>query len=254
VIGRPFWRTRLEIEFDGTPFAGWQRQENALSVQEVIEEAARRFAKGDVHCYGAGRTDAGVHALAMTAHLDIQKDRSSSEVMGALNALMRPHPVAIIRARSVGEDFHARFSATERHYVYRIAARRPPLALDRNRAWQVPYPLDAAPMREAAAHLVGKHDFTTFRSAHCQAKYPVKSLSEITIEERGEEIRLFLRAPSFLHNQVRSIVGTLERAGAGRWTPDDVRAALEARDRAACGPVAPASGLYFARAVYPAAG
>jgi tRNA pseudouridine38-40 synthase len=250
VIARPFWRYRLIVEFDGGPFAGWQRQENALSVQEVIENAAERFAGGAVHCYGAGRTDAGVHAIAMTAHLDIPKKMDAFSVQNAANALMRPHPVAVLSAQETSEDFHARFSAKERQYLYRLTTRRAPLALQAGKSWQVPYPLDIAPMEEAAASLIGKHDFTTFRSAHCQAKDPVKSLDEIRIQRQGEDIEIFLRAPSFLHNQVRSIVGTLERVGAGRWRASDVAAALNAKDRARCGPVAPAQGLYFLKAVY----
>ncbi|NNU16129.1 tRNA pseudouridine(38-40) synthase TruA [Parvularcula sp. ZS-1/3] len=247
---RPFWRYRLEIEYDGGPFAGWQRQTNALSVQQVIEDAAAKFTQGTAHCYGAGRTDTGVHARAMTAHLDLPKEVDPFTVQNALNALIRPHPVAILSAEEVSEDFHARFSAKERQYLYRYVTRRAPLALEAGKAWQVPYALDAEAMAEAAQHLVGKHDFTTFRSSHCQSKSPHKSITEINVTQDEERIDLFLRAPSFLHNQVRSIAGTLDRVGAGRWSADDVKDALEATDRTRCGPVAPAEGLYFLKAVY----
>lgn len=250
MIGEPFWRYRLLIEYDGTPFAGWQRQENAPSVQQVIEDAAQQFTPGEVHCYGAGRTDSGVHALGMTAHLDIQKEMDAFQVMNALNAIIRPHPVAILTAEAVSHDFHARFSATGRHYLYRLTARRAPLALTQNRAWQVPYSLDAEAMHDAAQVFVGLHDFTTFRSAHCQSKSPVKTLDEISITRTGDDIDVYLRAPSFLHNQVRSLVGTLERVGAGRWSKADVEAALKSADRSQCGPVAPAHGLYFVKADY----
>lgn len=250
MIPEPFWRYRIEVEFDGEPFAGWQRQDNAPSVQAAIEDAALAFAPGAVHCYGAGRTDAGVHALAMTAHLDIQKQMDPFKVESALNALLRPLPIAILSATEVSHDFHARFGAKERSYLYRFACRRSPLALEKGRAWQVPHTLDTAAMAEAARHLEGLHDFTTFRSAHCQSKDPVKTLTEIIVRETEEGVALDLRAPSFLHNQVRSIAGTLERVGAGRWTPLDVKSALEAKDRSRCAPVAPAHGLYFVRARY----
>ena len=250
MIGEPFWRYRLEIEYAGGPFAGWQRQDNALSVQQVIEDAARVFSPGQVHCYGAGRTDAGVHAIAMTAHLDIRKEMEPFALMNALNALVRPHPVAILSTERVTPDFHARFSATARHYLYRIVNRRAPPALDAGLAWHIPYPLDAEAMATAAQVLVGRHDFTTFRSAHCQSKSPVKTLTAIRVACDDDDIRLHLEAPSFLHNQVRSIVGTLERVGANRWTVDDVEQALLACDRSRCGPVAPAHGLYFVKAVY----
>ncbi|MEM9810250.1 MAG: tRNA pseudouridine(38-40) synthase TruA [Pseudomonadota bacterium] len=247
-------RHRIEVEFDGGPFAGWQRQDNAPSVQQVIEEAAEHFAGGPCACYGAGRTDAGVHALAMTAHLDLPKAVDAFTVQNALNALMRPHPIAIIRAAPVGDDFHARFSCIERRYLYRLVTRRSPLALERGKAWRVPLILDVEAMRHGAAHLLGLQDFTTFRSVHCQAQTAVKTLTDIVIETDDERIDIRLRAPSFLHNQVRSIVGTLERVAAGRWSPDDVRSALEAKDRSRCGPVAPAHGLYFDQAIYPEPG
>lgn len=250
MIDRPFWRYRLEIEYDGGPFAGWQRQENAPSVQQTIEDAAAKFAHGETHCYGAGRTDSGVHALAMTAHLDLPKEVDPFTVQNALNALVRPWPVSILSSELVEEDFHARFSAKERQYLYRIVSRRAPLALEAGKAWQVPYALDADAMAEGSKLLVGVHDFTTFRSSHCQSRSPVKSLTEMIVERSGDEITLRLCAPSFLHNQVRSIVGTLERVGAGKWSVNDVKHALEAADRTRCGPVAPAAGLYFVKAVY----
>jgi len=245
-------RHRIEVEYNGTPFAGWQRQENANSVQHVIEDAGAQLSGGKTHCYGAGRTDAGVHALAMTAHIDLAKPMDSWAVLNGLNALARPHPVAILNAAPVDEDFHARFSCTERRYVYRLIRRRAPLALEAKRLWQIPYDLDAKAMGKAAQHLVGHHDFTTFRSVQCQSKSPVKSISEILVTEDGPVIEVRIRAQSFLHNQVRSIVGTLERVGAGRWQSGDVKDALEAKDRSRCGPVAPAHGLYFEKAIYDA--
>ncbi|MEO1042668.1 MAG: tRNA pseudouridine(38-40) synthase TruA [Pseudomonadota bacterium] len=247
-------RHRIEVEFDGAPFAGWQRQDGALSVQQVLEEAGEQLSGGKTHCYGAGRTDAGVHAIAMTAHIDLAKPMDSWAVMNALNALSRPHPVAVLRAEPVDDRFHARFSCVERRYLYRLIQRRAPLALDAGRLWQVSHSLDIGLMQKAADHLVGHHDFTTFRSVHCQSKSPVKSITEITVSEDGPEIIVRLRARSFLHNQVRSIVGTLERVGAGRWEPGAVKEALDAQDRSRCGPVAPAHGLYFEKAVYEPAG
>nr|WP_305889107.1 tRNA pseudouridine(38-40) synthase TruA [Parvularcula maris] len=240
----------MEVEYDGGPFAGWQRQENAPSVQATIEDAALVLAPGEAHCYGAGRTDAGVHALGMTAHLDMQREIDPFKLQGALNGIMRPAPVSVLSAELTDKDFHARFSCTERRYLYRIVCRRAPLALDEGRAWRVTQELDAEAMAEAAKLLEGTHDFTTFRSAHCQSKSPVKSITEIRAQRRGEAIDLHLRAPSFLHNQVRSIAGSLERVGIGRWSVGDFRGALKAKDRTRCGPVAPAHGLYFVEAVY----
>ncbi|MEM0930025.1 MAG: tRNA pseudouridine(38-40) synthase TruA [Pseudomonadota bacterium] len=243
-------RHRIEVEYDGGPFAGWQRQDTALSVQQVLEEAGEQLSGGKAPCYGAGRTDAGVHAIAMTAHIDLAKPMDSWAVMNALNAIARPHPIAVLHAEPVDDSFHARFSCIERRYVYKVIQRRAPLALEARRFWQVPRDLNVAAMQEAANHLVGHHDFTTFRSAHCQSKSPVKSINEITLVESGAVIEVQLRAQSFLHNQVRSIVGTLERVGSGRWQPNDVKEALEAKDRSRCGPVAPAHGLYFEKAIY----
>ena len=243
-------RYRLEVEFDGTPFVGWQRQDNGPSVQGALEDAGAALTQSPAIAVGAGRTDSGVHAFAMTAHIDLAKPFDEETVRDGLNAQMRPAPISVISARAVGEDFHARFSCTRRHYLYRILNRRSPAALDKTRIWQVSSPLDETAMAEAAKHLVGKHDFTTFRSVNCQSASPVKTLSHLEIRREGEEITLRLHAPSFLHNQVRSLAGTLVQVGLGRWSPEDVKSALEAADRSRCGPVAPAHGLYFVKADY----
>ncbi|MEI2806649.1 MAG: tRNA pseudouridine(38-40) synthase TruA [Albidovulum sp.] len=248
-------RYALKIEYHGGPFAGWQRQAAEPSVQAAVEASLARLDPGAPAVAAAGRTDAGVHATGQVAHCDLAKEWDPFRLMEALNWHLKPAPVAVLAAARVADDFHARFSATERRYLYRIVARRAPLTLEAGLVWRVRRPLDAEAMREAAAHLVGHHDFTTFRSALCQSKSPVKTLSEITIDEveiaHGCEYRFHLRARSFLHNQVRSIVGTLERVGAGAWTPEDVAAALQARDRAACGPVAPPDGLCLTGVSYP---
>lgn len=248
-------RYAFKIEYDGAPFAGWQRQADQPSVQGAIEAALARLEPGAHTIAAAGRTDAGVHATAQVAHADLSKDWDPFRLSEALNFHLKPAPVAIIACARVADDFHARFSAIERRYLFRLVARRAPVVHDRGRVWQVLNPLDIAAMREGAAHLVGHHDFTTFRSSICQAQSPVKTLDEITIEEiampHGSEYRFHLRARSFLHNQVRSIVGTLERVGAGGWAPDDVKAALEARARSACGPVCPPQGLYLCGVGYP---
>ncbi|MFC3060159.1 tRNA pseudouridine(38-40) synthase TruA [Paenirhodobacter populi] len=242
-------RYALKIEYDGAPFAGWQRQAEQPSVQGAIEAALARLEPGPHTIAAAGRTDAGVHATAQVAHADLTRDWDPFRLSEALNYHLKPAPVAILAAARVEDDFHARFSALERRYLFRLIARRAPVTHDRGLVWQVLNPLDADAMRAGAAHLIGHHDFTTFRSSLCQAKSPVKTLDEIRIEEialpHGREYRFHLRARSFLHNQVRSIVGTLERVGAGSWAPGDVRAALDARDRAACGPVCPPQGLYL---------
>lgn len=251
-------RFALKIEYDGRPFSGWQAQADRPSVQSAIESALGRldagFAAG-ARIAAAGRTDAGVHATAQVAHADLARDWDGFRLAEALNFHLRPLPVAILAAARVPEDFHARFSATERRYLFRLQFRRAPATHDRGLIWQVLQSLDAGAMRQAAAHLVGRHDFTTFRSAMCQAASPVKTLDEIAIEEaaipHGREYRFHLRARSFLHNQVRSIVGTLERVGAGSWSPDRVAQALAARDRAACGPVCPPHGLYLCGVGYP---
>lgn len=247
-------RYAMKIEYHGAPFAGWQRQKEHPSVQQAIEDALRKLDPASPSIAGAGRTDAGVHALAQVAHCDMARDWEPFRLMEALNHHLRPAPVAITALARVGDDFHARFSAQERRYLFRLVARRAPVTHDRGLVWQVNHPLALEPMREAAAHLIGRHDFTTFRSSMCQSDSPVKSLDELRIEEHpypgGAEFRFHLRARSFLHNQVRSFVGTLERVGAGGWAPDDMRAALMARDRAACGPVSPPQGLYMAGALY----
>ncbi len=249
-------RYAFKIEYDGAPFAGWQRQADQPSVQGAIEAALSRLEPGAHTIAAAGRTDAGVHATAQVAHADLAKDWDPFRLSEALNFHLKPAPVAIVGCARVDEDFHARFSAIERRYLFRLIARRAPVVHDRGRVWQVQNPLDVQAMRAGAAHLVGHHDFTTFRSSICQAKSPLKTLDEITIEEivlpQGAEYRFHLRARSFLHNQVRSIVGTLERVGAGSWAPEAVKTALEARDRAACGPVCPPQGLYLCGVGYPA--
>jgi tRNA pseudouridine38-40 synthase len=249
-------RYALRIEYDGGPFAGWQRQaQGQPSVQQAVEEALARLEPGEHRIAAAGRTDAGVHATAQVAHADLARDWDAFRLAQALNWHLKPAPVAVLACARVGDDFHARFSAVERRYVYRILARRAPPVLDRGHVWHVQRALDVTAMQAGAAHLLGQHDFTTFRAALCQAKSPVKTLDEIRIDTveapGGTEIRLSLRARSFLHNQVRSIAGTLERVGAGAWAPEDVARALAARDRAACGPVAPPQGLCLTGVGYP---
>ena len=250
-------RYALKIEYDGAPFAGWQRQaQGQASVQGAIEAALARLEPGDHTIAAAGRTDAGVHATGQVAHCDLEKDWDSFRLSEALNWHLKPAPVAVVQAVRVADDFHARFSARERRYTFRLVARRAPVTHDKGLVWQVLNRLDVAAMRAGAAHLIGHHDFTTFRSTMCQAASPVKTLDEITIEALdypgGQEIRFHLRARSFLHNQVRSIVGTLERVGAGGWRPEDVATARDARNRAACGPVCPPQGLYLTGVGYPA--
>lgn len=248
-------RYALKIEYDGGPFVGWQRQTAQTSVQGTIEAALAKLEPGTHKIAAAGRTDAGVHALGQVAHADLTRDWGSFRLSEALNYHLRPAPVAIVACAEVAPDWHARFSALERQYLFRLLSRRPPAVHLRGRVWHVKPRLDLAAMQAGAAHLVGKHDFTTFRSTVCQADSPVKTLDEITITEHdapaGREFRFFLRARSFLHNQVRSIVGSLERVGAGSWRPEQVKAALEARDRAACGPVCPPQGLYLSEVIYP---
>ncbi|WP_297538408.1 tRNA pseudouridine(38-40) synthase TruA [Roseovarius sp.] len=247
-------RYALKIEYDGAPFAGWQRQVDHPTVQGAIEAALARIEPGPHTIAAAGRTDAGVHALAQVAHCDLTRAWGTFRLSEALNYHLKPLPVAITHCALVSDDWHARFSANERRYLFRIMARRAPVTLDFGRVWHVRPKLDIAAMRAGARHLIGLHDFTTFRSTICQAASPIKTLDEIEISEQpgpaGTEIHFRLRARSFLHNQVRSIVGTLERVGAGSWHPDQVRAALDARDRAACGPVCPPHGLYLAGVGY----
>ncbi|MSP81328.1 MAG: tRNA pseudouridine(38-40) synthase TruA [Rhodospirillales bacterium] len=243
-------RYRLLLEYDGGPFVGWQRQDNGLSVQEVLEGAIFALCGEPTATVAAGRTDAGVHARGQVVHFDLAREFPPETIRDALNFHMKPHPVAVREAAVAPADFHARFSAKSRAYVYRIANRRARLALDFGRKWWVSVPLDAAAMHAAAGVLVGRHDFTTFRAALCQAQSPVKTLDVLTVETAGEDIVVSARARSFLHHQVRNIVGTLRLVGEGKWTTADVGAALEARDRAKGGPTAPPEGLYLVEVTY----
>ncbi|MEZ7813934.1 MAG: tRNA pseudouridine(38-40) synthase TruA [Paracoccaceae bacterium] len=249
-------RYALKVEYYGPPFQGWQRQTAGQpTVQGCIEEALSKLEDGPHTIAGAGRTDAGVHAWGQVAHCDMKKNWAAERLMAALNAHLRPLPIAISATAQVASDFHARFSAIERRYVFRLIARRAPVTHDAGKIWQVSHPLNGEKMRSAAAYLIGTHDFTTFRAAMCQAASPVKILSEISLVElpysEGVEYRFFLRARSFLHNQVRSIVGTLERVGANAWEPEQVAHALAAKDRKECGPVCPPQGLYLDSVSYP---
>ncbi len=244
-------RYKLTIEYDGTPFAGWQVQAGLPTVQGVLAEAFLGFCGEAVHVAGAGRTDAGVHATGQVAHVDLARDWRTDTVRDAMTARLRPHPVAVLAAEKVPDSFDARFSAVKRPYLYRIVNRRPDLALDRDRAWRVPQKLDAVAMHAAAQRLLGKHDFSTFRAAECQAASPLKTLDQLDVARVGEEIRIVTSARSFLHHQVRSMVGSLMRVGEGRWSADDLEAALKAADRARCGPMAPSAGLYLAAVSYP---
>lgn len=244
-------RFALTLEFDGTPFHGLQRQSNGPSVQQAVEDALTRITGEQVAMHSAGRTDAGVHALAMRSHIDLAKDIAPFRLMEALNAHLRPNPIAVIACEVVPEDWHARFSCTGRRYLYRIINRRAPLALQRNRAWQVATPLDADAMHATAQVLVGRHDFTTFRSVHCQAAEPVKTLDLLTVERVQDEVHIHAAARSFLHHQVRSMVGCLKLVGTGTWDEARLAAALAACDRSALGLNAPSHGLYFVEAVYP---
>jgi tRNA pseudouridine38-40 synthase len=243
-------RYKLTIEYDGGPFQGWQRQDNGPSVQGALETAISKFSGETVTVAGAGRTDSGVHALGQVAHFDLEKQFTADKVRDALNHHLRPDPVAVLEAEEVSEEFHARFSATQRHYMYRIICRRAPLVIDRGHAWLVVRDLDADAMHHAAQELVGHHDFTTFRASECQAKSPVKSLGKLRVRRAADEVVIEASARSFLHNQVRSIVGTLKLVGEGKWTRRDVERALKAADRKECGPVAPPDGLYLRRVDY----
>src|SRR3954469_15152380 len=243
-------RYKLLIEYDGAPFVGWQMQASGSSVQGVLEAALATFCGERGRGRGAGRTDAGVHALGQVAHVDLAKDWDPDTVRDALNAHLRPHPVAVLAAEQVADDFDARRSAVRRHYLYRIANRRPDLALERGRAWRVPRRLDAEAMHASAQRLIGKHDFTTFRSTECQAKSPEKTLDRLDVSRAGDEIHISAVARSFLHNQVRSLVGSLVQVGDGKWSADDLARTLAARDRTACGPVAPPDGLYLVKVDY----
>ncbi len=245
-------RFKLTIEYDGRPFVGWQRQDNGPSPQGALEQAIAQFVpEADVRVTGSGRTDAGVHAYGQVAHFDTAREMSVGEVQGAINYHIKPNPVSVLSVEQVDEDFNARFSAEKRHYVYKICNRRAPLTFDKGLKWHVKTPLDADAMHEAAQALVGLHNFTTFRHINCQAKDPVKTMDYLRVERHGEEVHLFAGARSFLHHQIRSITGTLKMVGAGKWTKADVKAALDAKDRAALGLNAPSDGLYFVKVDYP---
>jgi tRNA pseudouridine38-40 synthase len=244
-------RWRLTIEYDGGPFMGWQRQDHGPSGQQTREDALRHMTGEEASFTAAGRTDAGVHALAMSAHVDVMKSVTPHRLREGLNALVRPQPISVLDAAEAPGDWHARFSCIGRRYLYRILNRRAPPALDAGRVWHIAVPLDAEAMSEGAAHLIGRHDFTTFRSAHCQSDSPVKTLDRLEVTRSGEEIHIEAAARSFLHHQVRSMVGCLALVGRGQWRPDDMGKALEARDRAALGFNAPPQGLYFVEAIYP---
>ena len=247
-------RWRLKIEYDGGPFMGWQRQDHGPSVQQALEEALHQMTGEPAQFIAAGRTDAGVHALAMSAHVDIARARTPHRLREGLNALVRPQPISVLDVEQVEDDWHARFSCVGRRYLYRILSRRAPPALDAGRVWHIPVPLDLEAMREGGACLVGRHDFTTFRSAQCQSDSPVKTLDRLDVEKFGDEVHVTAAARSFLHHQVRSMVGCLALVGRGQWSPHDMKKALEAKDRAALGFNAPPHGLYFVEAVYPDTG
>lgn len=243
-------RFKLTIEYDGSPFRGWQVQETDLTVQGVLEKAAKALSGETVRVHGAGRTDAGVHAKGQVAHVDLTKPFRPDQVRDAMNAHLRPHPVAILSAELVPDTFEARFSAIRRHYIYRIVNRRADLTLSLGQAWRVPKPLDTDAMHEAAQQLLGKHDFTTFRAAECQAKSPEKTLDQLDVVRDGNDVSVITSARSFLHNQVRSMVGSLVWVGEGRWSRADLKRALDAKNRTACGPVAPPDGLYLMQVDY----
>jgi len=243
-------RYRIRVEYDGTPFLGWQRQALGESVQGTLESAIQKFCAETVSLRGAGRTDAGVHALGQVAHFDLTKNWEPFRVREALNFHLKPAPVAVLDCEEIASDFDARYSATARHYRYRILCRRAPLALDRNRVWWLPLSLDHEVMGAAARLLLGRHDFTTFRAVACQANSPLRTLDRLDVTKCGEEIHIEASARSFLHNQVRSMVGSLKLVGEGKWGARDLETALLSKDRAACGPVAPASGLYLVRVDY----
>lgn len=243
-------RFKIVVEFDGRPFMGWQRQAHGPSVQAAIENAAQTICQENISVQAAGRTDAGVHALGMVAHLEVTRSITPFRLMEGLNARLRPAPIAILSCELVDRDFHARFSCVARHYEYRIVNRRAPLSLDAGKAWRIAAALDAEKMHDSAQALVGRHDFTTFRSAHCQAESPQRTLDRLDVTRLGDRVSIFASARSFLHHQVRSMVGCLAMVGEGKWTADDLKASLDARDRHALGFNAPPDGLYFVRADY----
>jgi tRNA pseudouridine38-40 synthase len=243
-------RYKLTIEYDGTPYVGWQIQDNGLTIQGALTEAIAAFTGERVAVQGAGRTDAGVHALGQVAHIDLAKDWDTDNVRDAANFHLRPQPIAVLAAEKAADDFDARFSATKRHYLYRIINRRADLTLEQNRVWRVPRPLDTTAMHDAAQRLIGKHDFTTFRSTECQAASPVKTLDRLDVTRDGDNVNVTASARSFLQHQVRSMVGSLVHVGEGKWSADDLSAALAARDRSACGQVAPPHGLYLIKVEY----
>lgn len=243
-------RYKLTLEYDGKPFYGWQRQANLMSVQQTLEEAFERFTGEAITTQVAGRTDAGVHALGQVAHVDLAREWEPHRIREALNFHLKPHPIAVLSVEAVGEEFQARFTAKARHYEYRILNRRPRPALDEGRVWHVPVALDAEAMHAAAQGLLGHHDFTTFRAADCQSKSPMKTLDRLTVSRQLDMVLVHASARSFLHHQVRSFVGSLKLVGEGRWTAQDLRDALDARDRARCGMLAPADGLYLTRVDY----
>lgn len=243
-------RYKIVVEYDGRPFMGWQRQAHGPTVQAAIEDAAQTICQDNVTVYSAGRTDAGVHALGMVAHIDVARAFTPFRLMEGINARLRPSPVAILSCELVDEDFHARFSCIARHYRYRIVNRRAPLTIEAGKAWRIATRVDANAMKQAAQILVGRHDFTTFRSAHCQAESPIRTLDRLDVIRTGDGIEIAASARSFLHHQVRSMVGCLAMVGEGKWTAGDLKAALDARDRQALGFNAPPDGLYFVRADY----
>lgn len=243
-------RYKMTIEYDGEPFAGWQLQATALTVQGVLEDAVFALSRVRPTVHAAGRTDAGVHARGQVAHVDLERHWDTRILRNAINAHLRPHPVSVLAIETAGQDFHARFSAIRRSYLYRIANRPAPLALERGKAWWHPVTLDHGAMHEAAQALIGKHDFTTFRAAACQAQSPMKTLDRIDIARNGDMIEVTVEARSFLHHQVRSMVGSLKLVGEGKWRIGDIKDALLARDRTRCGPVAPPTGLYLMRVDY----
>lgn len=243
-------RYKITVEYDGTPFCGWQRQKDGVSVQEVLEKALAVFARENVEIYGSGRTDTGVHAYGQVAHFDLSCPIDTFAAQASFNALVRPYPVSVLSVEQVSDDFHARFSARQRSYIYKVLNRRAPAALDVNRVWQIGLPLDVPAMQHCALHLLGKHDFSTFRAADCQAKSPVKTLDELTITRRGDYIFFVVKARSFLYHQVRNMVGTLVEVGLHHWSHEDFEEAFEACDRTKGGPTAPACGLYFQSVEY----